>query len=91
MHLLKMFLRCINAVGCVKKRHAPRCIHKMQAILSVLSPPLTIGGTVLKESDGLVILGVTFDSKMTFEKHLRCFQSSFSMTWYLEEVLGSIP
>ena len=35
------------------------------------SPPLTIGGTVLKESDALVILGVTFDSKMTFEKHLR--------------------
>ena len=34
------------------------------------SPPLTIGGTVLKESDGLVILGVTFDSKMTFAKHL---------------------
>ena len=31
---------------------------------------LTIGGTVLKESDDLVILGVTFDSKMTFEKHL---------------------
>ena len=35
------------------------------------SPPLTIGGTVLKESDDLVILGVTFYSKMTFEKHLR--------------------
>ena len=35
------------------------------------SPPLTIGGTVLKESDDLVILEVTFDSKMTFEKHLR--------------------
>ena len=33
------------------------------------SPPLTIGRTVLKESDDLVILGVTFDSKMTFEKH----------------------
>ena len=32
--------------------------------------PLIIGGTVLKESDHLVILGVTFDSKMTFEKHL---------------------
>ena len=30
------------------------------------SPPLTIGGTVLKEFDDLVILGVTFDSKMTF-------------------------
>ena len=35
------------------------------------SPPLTIGRTVLKESDDLVILGVAFDSKMTFEKHLR--------------------
>ena len=35
------------------------------------SPALTIGGTVLKESDDLVILGVTFVSKMTFEKHLR--------------------
>ena len=32
---------------------------------------LTIGGTVLKEPDDLVISGVTFDSKMTFEKHLR--------------------
>ena len=30
------------------------------------SPPLN----VLKESDDLVILGVTFDSKLTFEKHL---------------------
>ena len=35
------------------------------------SPALTIGGTVLKESDGLVMLGVTFDFKMTFQKHLR--------------------
>ena len=35
------------------------------------SPPLTIGGTVQKVSDDLVILGVTFDSKMTFERHLR--------------------
>ena len=34
------------------------------------SPPLTIGGTVLKESDDLVRLGMTFDSKTTFEKHL---------------------
>ena len=31
---------------------------------------LTIGGTVLKDSGDLVILEVTFDSKMTFEKHL---------------------
>ena len=35
------------------------------------SPPLTIGGTVPKESDNLVIMAVTFDSKLTFEKHLR--------------------
>ena len=34
-------------------------------------PPLTIDGTVLKESDDLDILRVTFDSKLTFEKHLR--------------------
>ena len=43
-----------------------------------LSPPLTIGGTVLKKSDDLVILGVTFDSKMTFEKHLRSVSSATS-------------
>ena len=35
------------------------------------SPSLTISGTVLKEADDLVILGVTFDSKMIFVKHLR--------------------
>ena len=34
------------------------------------SLPITIGRTVLNESDDLVILGVTFDSKMTFEKHI---------------------
>ena len=57
-----------------------------------LSPALTIGRTVLKESDDLAILGGTFDSKMTFERHLlSVLQSSFSKTWYLEEVLSSIP
>ena len=35
------------------------------------SPPLTIVETVLIDSDDLVILGVAFDSKMTFEKYLR--------------------
>ena len=35
------------------------------------SPALTIGRTVLKESDDLVILRVTIDSKMTFQKHFR--------------------
>ena len=34
------------------------------------SPPLTIGGTVLKEYDDLDIFRVTFDFKMTYEKHL---------------------
>ena len=41
-----------------------------------LSPPLT-GGTVVKESDDLVILGATFDSKLTFEKHLRLVLEQF--------------
>ena len=40
-------------------------------IMHPLSPSLIIGGTVLKESDDLVILGVTFNSMMTFEKQLR--------------------
>ena len=53
------------------------------------SPPLTIGGTVLKESEDLVILGVTFYSKM--EASSLGFQSSFSKTWYIEEVLASVP
>ena len=39
------------------------------------TPAVTIGGTVLKESDVLVILGVTSDSKMTFEKHRRSVSS----------------
>ena len=55
------------------------------------SRPLTIGRTVLKESDDLVILGVTFNSKMAFEKHLRSVSRAASQTWYLEEVLASVP
>ena len=35
------------------------------------SLPLTVGETVLKESDDINIFGLTFDYKMTFEKHLR--------------------
>ena len=54
------------------------------------SPALTIGGTVLKECDDLVILGVTFDSKIPRASSL-CFQSRFSAAWYLEEVLASVP
>ena len=39
-------------------------------IMHPQSPALTIGRTVQKESNDLVILGVTFDSKMIFEKQL---------------------
>ena len=42
------------------------------------SPALTIGRTVLNESDDLVILGVTFDSKMAFENHLRSVSTATS-------------
>ena len=33
--------------------------------------PINVGGTVLRESVQLDILGVTFDSRLTFENHLR--------------------
>ena len=46
------------------------------------SPPLTIGRTVLKESDDLVILEMTFDSKMTFEKNLRSVSRAASQRLY---------
>ena len=36
-----------------------------------MSLPLTIGLTVLQESDDLHILGVKFDSKTTLMRHLR--------------------
>ena len=37
-----------------------------------------IYGTVLKESEDLDIMGVTFDSKLTFEKHLRSVSKAAS-------------
>ena len=63
--------------------------------MHLLSPPLIIGKTKigdrllgdqqlsrLKESEDLDILGVTYDCKMTFEKHHRSVSrsSSFSKT-----------
>ena len=56
----------------------------------MLVRPLIIGGTVPKESDDLVILGVTFDSKISFEKHFRSVSRAFSMRRYLEEILASV-
>ena len=38
--------------------------------------PLTLDRTVLKESADLVILGVIFDAKITFEKHIRSVSSA---------------
>ena len=55
------------------------------------SQPLTIGGTVLKESDDLAIFRATFDSKMTFEKHLRPVSRAASQRLFLEEVRASVP
>ena len=43
------------------------------------SPPLTINGTVLKECDDLDILGVAFDSKLTFEKYLHSVSRAVSL------------
>ena len=47
------------------------------------SPALTIGGTVLKEYDDLVIFGVTLILIDDFsEASSLCFQSSCSTAWY---------
>ena len=55
-------------------------IVSMSSTMHPQSPPLTIGGTVLKESDDLVMLGVIFDFKMTFEKHFRSVSRAASQT-----------
>ena len=51
---------------------------------------LTLDGAVLKESADHVILGVTFDAKMTFEEHLCCFQHCSSEALYYEKELAGI-
>ena len=43
---------------------------------SSVNPIDDLDGTVLKESADLVILGVTFDVKMTIKKHLRSVSSA---------------
>ena len=53
------------------------------------SPALTIGKTVLKESDDLVILGVTIDSKMTLENHLRSVSRAASQ-WLCSRLNGTL-
>ena len=56
------------------------------------SIPLTLYGTVLKESHDLVSLGLTFHGKMIFDREASslCFQSCSSEKLYHEKVLASI-
>ena len=49
---------------------------------SPVTPPLTIGGTVLMESYDLDKLGVTFDSKMSFENHFHSVSRAASLDFY---------
>ena len=55
-------------------------------------PPLNLGGTVLEESVDLDTLGVAFDGKMTFVKHLRyaSIAASLIKARHLEDVLYNI-
>ena len=55
------------------------------------SPPFTIGGNFLKESDDIVTLGVTFDSNIAFEKHHGRFPEQLLKGLDLEEVMASLP
>ena len=41
-------------------------------------PRLTLNGVVLRELSELIILGVTFDPKLTFERHIRSVAASAS-------------
>ena len=47
------------------------------------SPSLTIGRAMLKGSDDNYILGVTFDSKMTFDRHLRSVSRAASQRHFI--------
>ena len=54
----------------LNENKAKTMIDSWSRTMHLQSRPLTIGETVLKEADDLDILGVIFDFKMTFEKHL---------------------
>ena len=62
-------------------------IVSMSRTMHPKSPPLTIGGTVRKESYDLVILGVTFDSKMTFGGFFHVHVISNVQPCYEQEIL----
>ena len=58
-------------------------IVSMSCTVHPLLTPLTLDGTVLKESAVLVILGVTFDAKRTFEKHRRAVSSAAAQRLFI--------
>ena len=64
-------MRCVTIGVKLNANKTKTMIVSRSRTMHPQSPPLTIDGTVLKESNDLDILGVTFDSKFTFEKHLR--------------------
>ena len=52
------------------------------------SPALSVDGTVLEDLSFLEILGVTFDSKLTFEMHLRIgLKICITENWNSKEVV----
>ena len=54
-------------------------------------PDLLVGSTSLNSCEFFKILGVTFDSKFTFERHQRSISSSVAQkTVYLENFLESL-
>ena len=72
MHLTTARLVSCNLLGKkLKISKTKTVIISRSRTMNPQSPPLTIGETVLKESDVIDMLGVTFDTKMTFEKHRR--------------------
>ena len=64
-------------------------VSRSRAVHPLLTP-LTLDGTVLKKSADLIILGVTFDAKMTFEKHLRSVSSTAAQRLGIMRVLAGI-
>ena len=86
LHLLKVSEWCYLLGIKLNASNTKTMIDSRSRTMFSQSPALTIGGTVLKESDDLVILGVCI-----YYTSSLCFQSSFSTAWYLEAVLAIIP
>ena len=54
-------------------------------------PDLLVGSTSLNSCDSFKILGVMFDSKFTFERHIHSISSSVAQRLvYLENLLESL-